>query len=78
MSGETRVPPFVQLNGSWYLVVNFVPGLTPPCYLLLRPLGTQELIRVLEATEEFETELWAGLISKDDLRTRSPDTPEDR
>ena len=58
------VPPFVEIRGRPYLVVNWdictAPG--PQDYLVLRPLTAAELDTYLEWRRNSEVETWAVMV----------------
>ena len=65
-----NMPPFVEIRGRPYLVVNWdlclPPG--PQHWLVLRPLAAAELATYLEGREHKEAETWAVMVPVDGRR----------
>ena len=63
------VPPFVEIGGTWHLVVNWMPEMAPDDWKLLRPLTAAEAEVVQHARRHHNFETWALLVPTDESRT---------
>ena len=81
------IPPFVNIRGRPFLVVNYdlggpvldptplLPALLqhhrPAEILLLRPLSQDEAAKLRQAVRDAEVESWAGIVVDDEDRVRA-------
>jgi len=81
------IPPFVDIGGKPYLVVNYDLGdqvinlkahldalldhHAPTDILLLRPLSTDEAALLRQAARDAKVEAWARMIVQEDDRVRA-------
>lgn len=66
------LPPFVQINNHWFLIVNWELSSPPESdeILLLRPLTAEEQAMLRHSRTEGDCDLWASIVCDDNARYR--------